>query len=54
MKISVKYPTIIELFKNKAPDTPSTPFPVITSLEIGLDASVYYAEKYKTFCSNVN
>jgi hypothetical protein len=44
MKISVKYPTIIELFKNQAPDTPSTSVPVITRLEIGLDASVYYAK----------
>jgi hypothetical protein len=44
MKVSVKYPTIIKLFKNKTPDTPSTSIPVITSLEIGLDSSVYYAE----------
>jgi hypothetical protein len=40
----VKYPSIIELFNNKAPGKISTPIPVITSLEIGLDASVYYAE----------
>jgi hypothetical protein len=39
IKISVKSPVIIELFKNKHTIPPT---PVITRLEIGLDEIVYH------------
>jgi hypothetical protein len=43
-KIFVKSPTRIELFKNKASDTPLPP--VITWWETWLDATVYYAQNF--------
>jgi hypothetical protein len=44
-KIFVKSLARIELFKNKAPDTPLPPTPVIKQWRTWLDATVYYAEK---------
>jgi hypothetical protein len=54
-KIFLNSPARIELFKkNKAPDTPLPPIPVITRWEILLDVTVYYAEYFEIFCSMVN
>jgi hypothetical protein len=53
-KIFVESPARIELFKNKAPDTPLPPTPVITRWGTWLDATVYYAENFEIFCSVVN
>jgi hypothetical protein len=53
-KIFVKSPARIELFKNRAPDTPIPPTPVISWWGTWLDATVYYAENFKIFCSVVN
>jgi hypothetical protein len=53
-KIFVKSPARIELFKNKAPDTPLPPTPVITRWETWLDTTVCYAENFEIFCSVVN
>jgi hypothetical protein len=50
-KIFVKSPARTELFKNKAPDTPLPPTPVIIWWGTWLDATVYYAENFKIFCS---
>jgi hypothetical protein len=53
-KTFVKSPARIELFKNKAPDTPLPSTPVITRWGTWLDATVYYAENFEIFCSVVN
>jgi hypothetical protein len=53
-KIFVKSPARIELFKNKAPDTPLPPTAVITRWGTWLDATVYYGENFGIFCSVVN
>jgi hypothetical protein len=53
-KIFVKSPARIEISKNKAPDTPILPTPVITQRGTWLDATVYYAENFEIFCSVVN
>jgi hypothetical protein len=53
-KIFVISPTRIELFKNKASDTPLPPNPVITRWGTWLDAIVYYAENLEIVCSIVN
>jgi hypothetical protein len=53
-KIFVKSPARIEVFRNKAPDTPLPPTPVITRWETWLDATAYYAENFEIFCSVVN
>jgi hypothetical protein len=50
----VTAPARIELIKNKAPDTLLPPTPVMTQWETWLDATVYYAENFKIFCSVVN
>jgi hypothetical protein len=47
-------PSRREVHKNKAPDTPFTTVPVITLWGTGFDATVYYAENFKTYCSLVN
>jgi hypothetical protein len=41
-KIFVKSPGRIELFKNKAPDIPLPPTPVITRWGTWLDDTMYY------------
>jgi hypothetical protein len=53
-KIFVKLPARIQLFKNKATDTPLPPTPVITQWGTWLDATVYYTENFDIFCSVVN
>jgi hypothetical protein len=53
-EIFVKSPARLELLKNKAPDTPLPPAPVITRWGTWLDAIVCYAEKCEIFCSVVN
>jgi hypothetical protein len=53
-KIFVKSPARKELFKNKGPDTPLPPTPVIIRWGTWLDATVYYAENFEIFCSVVN
>jgi hypothetical protein len=52
-KIFVKSPGRIKLFKNKAPDTPLPPTPVITRWG-WLDAAVYYVDSFEIVCSVVN
>jgi hypothetical protein len=52
-KIFAKFPARIELFKNKAPDIPLPPTPVITCWGTSLDANVYYAENFAIHCSVV-
>jgi hypothetical protein len=53
-KIFVKSPARIELLKNKAPNTPLPPTPVITRWGTCLDATVYYTEIFEIFCPVVN
>jgi hypothetical protein len=53
-KIFMKSPARIEHFKNKIPDTPLPPTPVITWWGSWLDATVHYAENFEIFCSVVN
>jgi hypothetical protein len=45
-KVSVKLPARIQIFKNKAPDTPLPPTPVITGWGTWLGATVYYTENF--------
>jgi hypothetical protein len=44
----------IDRLKNKAPDTPIPPTPVITRWGTWSDAIVYYAGKFYIFCSVAN
>jgi hypothetical protein len=53
-KMFVKYPDRIEIFKNKAPDTPLPPTSLIIWWGTWLDAIVYYAENFEIFCSVAN
>jgi hypothetical protein len=45
-KIFLKSPARIELFKNKVPDTPLPPTPLITWWGTWLDATVYNAQNF--------
>jgi hypothetical protein len=53
-KIFVKSPARIKLFKKQSSRHFTPPTPVITWWGTGLDATVYYAEKFEIFCSVVN
>uniref|UniRef100_A0A6P7GTG0 Otoferlin-like n=1 Tax=Diabrotica virgifera virgifera TaxID=50390 RepID=A0A6P7GTG0_DIAVI len=53
IKIFIKAPLRVQLFRERFPNTPLTPEPVLTRLGTWLDAALYYAEYFENFNSLV-